>query len=368
MRINVLYIIWSLGLGGAERVVINLAKGLDKTRFNPTVCCLNEAGEFAAELEHLGIKVVALHKKSKADITVIRKLIAVIKEYNIQIVHTHLWGANFWGRIAAKVAGVPVIIATEHNVDIWKSNLNFALDRMLSHISDKIITVSRTVKEFYIKHGIPAGKIEVIYNGIDTDARSSMLDARKEFGLAEGESLLAIIGRIVEQKGHRYLFEALERLNGQHKVKLLVVGDGPLLNNLKVTAQQNPQLREKVIFTGLRKDVRNLIEAVDILLMPSLREGLPMVALEAMAAGKPVIATNVGGTPELIKDGDNGILIEPRDSRQLAEAIKKLLVNTPLSESLGRRGQESVLNRFSIKDMVKNTGNLYEQCLQSKFR
>lgn len=364
MRVNILYIIWSLGLGGAERVVINLAKGLDKARFNPMVCCLNEAGEFAAELESAGIKVIALHKKSKADITVIAKLITVITENNIQIVHTHLWGANFWGRIAAKFAKVPVIIATEHNVDIWKSGLNFILDRLLARISDKIIAVSQSVKGFYIKQGIPAGKIEVIYNGISLDPRCSILDARKSFGLSDGESLLAVVGRLVEQKGHRYLFEALSMLNGRRKVKLLVIGDGPEQQRLADSVQRLG-LGAKIIFTGLRKDVREFIRGIDILVLPSLREGLPVAALEAMAAGKPVIATNVGGTPELISDGETGLLVKPADPLALSGALEKLLSDRQLAQTMGERGRKRVENYFSLAKMINETEKLYEECLSS---
>lgn len=168
MKLKVLYIIWSLGLGGAERVVINLAKGLDKTKFNPLICCLNDKGIFAQELEKEGIKVLELKKTWKFDFTVIKKLTAIIKENRIDIVHTHLWGANFWGRIAAQKAGVPVIVATEHNSDTWKTHLHFMLDRFLARKTDKIIAVSNSVKEFYVSKGIRAEKIEIIYNGIET--------------------------------------------------------------------------------------------------------------------------------------------------------------------------------------------------------
>lgn len=375
MQINVLYIIWSLGLGGAERVVINLAKGLDKTKFNPMVCCLNDKGEFAVELEERGIPVIALNKRLGIDIAVIGKLISVIKERNIQIVHTHLWGANFWGRIAAKMAGVPVIIATEHNVDTWKSWFNFALDRWLSRSTDKIIAVSNKVKEFYQSKGINPKKIAVIYNGVDIakgeerrakiDSRSSILDYRKEFNIKNDETMLAIIGRLVEQKGHRYLFEALNMLNGKYKVRLLVVGNGPLLQELQQRAMSY-DLSAKIIFTGLRKDVPDLLKITDILVLPSLREGLPMVALEAMAVGKPIIATNVGGTPEVVLDGQTGILVPPGNPTALADAIDRLIENRNLTKKLGENGSSRVKELFSVEKMTRETEQVYHQLLKEK--
>ena len=167
-KLSVLYIIWSLEIGGAERVVVNLAKGLDKSKFVPLVCCLNEKGALAQELEKEGVRVIALHKQRRIDVSVIKKLVEIIRENHIDIVHTHLWGANFCGRIAARKAKVPVIIATEHNSDIWKTRTYFMLDWWLSLITHKIIAVSESVKAFYVQHGIDPKKIEVIYNGIET--------------------------------------------------------------------------------------------------------------------------------------------------------------------------------------------------------
>jgi len=367
-RLNVLYLIWSLGLGGAERVIINLVKGLDKDKFKPVICCLNAAGQFAFELENQGIKVIALNKKGKFDISVIGKLIAVIKENNIDIVHTHLWGANFWGRIAAKKAGVKVIIATEHNEDVWKPELFFILDRWLARSTDKIIAVSNKVKEFYVGKGIPEEKIEVIYNGVDIEmsqvsGRRSHI--REEFGIKEDETVLAIIGRLVPQKGHRYLFEALGSLNGQYKVKLLVVGDGPLLESLK-SQVASLRLQDKVIFAGLRKDVPNILKNIDMLVMPSLREGLPMVALEAMATGVPIVATQVGGTPEVIIEGECGLLVKSKNHHALRSAIERIISDTVLKNCIIDNAKKRIREEFKVEKMLSKTQDVYEKLYAAK--
>jgi glycosyltransferase involved in cell wall biosynthesis/peptidoglycan/xylan/chitin deacetylase (PgdA/CDA1 family) len=366
--VNILYIIWSLGLGGAERVVINLVKGLDKHKFNPIVCCLNEKGRFAEELEKEGIKIIALNKKSKIDMGVIRQLGKIIRENNVQIVHTHLWGGNFWGRIAAKISGVPVVIATEHNTDVWKNGFYLALDRWLSRWTDRIIAVSQSVKEFYVKKGIAPKKIEVIYNGIDVNGSqvtSYELQVKGEFGIRENETVIAVIGRLVPQKGHRYLFDALYELDGQYSLKLLVVGDGPLLKSLKSQVTSH-KLEEKVIFTGLRKDVKDILGMTDILVMPSLREGLPMVALEAMVAGVPIVATEVGGMPELVTNGQTGILVEPENKTALKKAITTLIDDHKLYQYLKDNAKKRITEQFSLEGMLQKTQELYWEIYQAK--
>jgi len=372
-RINVLYIIWSLGLGGAEQVVINLARGMDKEKFKVMVCCLNDKGVFAEELEKEGIEVIALNKKGKFDVSVVFKLVNIMRKYKVDIVHTHLWGANLWGRLAAKLAGIKVIAATEHNVDVWKPWYYFEIDRLLQHLTDKIIVVSEKVKEFYVKRGISEDKIEVVYNGISLSSPSlpsyhlpggTEENVKVEFGIRPEDKVLAVIGRLVEQKGHRYLFEALHLLDGRYKLKVLVVGDGPQREQLVSMARQLG-MEDKVVFTGLRKDVNDILPAVDMLVMPSLREGLPMVLLEAMAAGVPVVATKVGGVPEIIEDGKNGLIVEPANVDMLKTAISEILDNDLLRKKIIDNGWKEV-ERFSLTNMLNDTQRVYEKILKEK--
>ncbi|MDD5669999.1 MAG: glycosyltransferase [Candidatus Omnitrophica bacterium] len=360
-KIHVLFVIWSLGLGGAERVVINLAKGLDKNKFNPIICCLNDKGKFAEELEAVGIKVIDLHKRGAFDLSIIGKLKQVIQKNKIDVVNTHLWGANVWGRIAAFQVGVPVVIATEHNEDTWKSWYHFAIDRWLSGKTNKIIAVSKSVKDFYVKQGISADKISVIHNGIDDlQVLKSKFEIRevkvndKNIKFDNDDIIVAIIGRLVPQKGHILLFEALEKLNNP-KIKTLVVGDGPLFETL---------FREggRIIFTGLRKDVPHILnEIVDIVVLPSLREGLPIIALEAMSAGKPIIATSVGGNSEVVVDGVTGLLVPPKNVYALSDAIEKLAGNKELRLQMGENGRKRVVDDFSLEEMIRSTEELYKE-------
>lgn len=367
MKINVLYVIWSLGLGGAERVVISLAKGLDKTKFNPIICCLNEKGQFASELEQAGIKVIALHKKGPLDLSIIGKIRRVIRENKIDVVHTHLWGANLWGRIAAKKAKVPVIIVTEHNEDVWKKAHHFMLDRWLSKRTDAIIAVSKAVKEFYVRRGIPGSKIQVIYNGVGASGKWGQVPSSRSKITSAGSVpiCLAIIGRLVRQKGHGYFLETLKALVKNHKVQGLIIGSGPMDEELRALAKSY-NLNGSVKFLGLRDDVNQLLSTIDILVMPSLREGLPMVALEAMSYGIPVVGFSVGGMPEVVEDGVTGVLVAPQDNKALTAGIERLLKDRALAQRMGENARKRVEERFSLKEMINSTERLYQSCLSSK--
>lgn len=371
-RINILYLIWSLGLGGAERVVISLAKNLDKEKFNPIICCLNDKGVFADELEKEGIKVIALHKNGKFDITIIKKIIGVIKQYDINIIHTHLWGANLWGRIAAKLSGVKTVI-TEHNIDEWKTPLHFLIDRWLFSKTDCFIAVSETVKEFYArKIGISKEKMKVVYNGIGINSqlalptsrqaisKSQKTTLREEFGIKDNEKVIALIGRLVPQKGHDFFLRAISGMNLDAKV--LIVGDGPLKQSLKLKVKSE-NIEDKIIFTGFRKDVQEILKITDVLVLPSSREGLPMIILEAMGAGAVVVATRVGGTPELVEDGVNGFLVEYGDVAGLSKKIDDALKPEAALyvDKIRMNARKTIEERFSLKKMTKEHERLYSE-------
>jgi len=357
--VNILYIIWSLGLGGAEQVVINLAKGLDRDEFNPIVCCLNNKGIFAQELENQGVKVIALNKRGKFDFTILGKLVKLMKMHKIQVVHTHLWGANLWGRVAALVARVPFIIATEHNLDPWKRKYHLIIDKYLSRYTHKIIAVSNTVRDFYVsKAKINPNKITVVYNGIELDKFSF---AKKE---VNGEFMLGVIGRLVPQKGHKYFLMAVKDLMRSSNIKGLVIGSGPEEKNLKELCDRFG-LNDRVHFTGFKEDIPALLKEIDIMVLPSLREGLPMVALEAMASGVPVIATRVGGTPEVISDRETGLLVASEDHRALKASIESLITDKNLMEQLRNNARKKVEAEFSSYRMVMKTKQLYYEIIRN---
>ena len=322
--IRVAQVIWSLGLGGAEQVVIRLAAGLDRRRFEPFICCLDRA----RSLRSRGPRRPASRwwpSTSGARSTRGRRGASPgsCASRRVDVVHTHLWGASLWGRLAAVGARVPVIVTTEHNVDSWKKTHHLALDRALAPATTHLVAVSQQVREFYEARGVGRGRWRVVYNGVDTSAapRRGRGAAFLELGLGRDDPVVGLVGRLVPAKAPEVFLRALAlaaaRVPG---LRGLVVGDGPL----RAESRPRPDVsgsRARVVFAGVRQDVPELLPGLDALVFSSLREGLSMAMLEAMAAGVPVIATDVGGTPELIAHGVTGLLVPPGRPESLADAI-----------------------------------------------
>jgi glycosyltransferase involved in cell wall biosynthesis len=359
---KVLFIIWSLEKGGAERFLTSLAKSMDRNKIEPTVCCLNWKGAWAKELEDKGIQVIGLNKRRKIDFQAFIDLVKIIKNGKFDIVNTYLWGADVMGRLAAIFAGVPVIVSTAENVDIWKKWWHRLIDKLLSYRTNKIIAVSGAVKEYYHKKiGIPLAKIIYIPNAIEINRFENIGDTKylyDEFGLKPEDFILVCIGRLNAQKGHRYLFEALNLLNGRYRGKILVVGEGPLLENLKLQVA-NLNLKDKVIFTGKRKDIPQILHLADGLVLPSLYEGLPLCILEAMAAAKPVIATKAGGIEELVVNQETGFIVPAQNPEALASAIRNLMNLADKGKSMGKKGKEIVIKNFSVNYIAETTTDLF---------
>ncbi|MCK5595640.1 glycosyltransferase, partial [bacterium] len=241
--VKVLRIIPSLEMGGVERTLTSILPRLDKRRYKVYLCCLFKRDKLADTMESLNVPIINFKMRARLDfdgkyLMGILKLARLMKKMQIDIVHTHLYRANIAGRIAAKLAGVPVIIANEHNIDSWKKFPQKLNDRVLAGITNKIIVVSDAVKDFYInKIGIPENKIITIHNGVDILKFQTNVDTNKkrvEFGIKSDDKVITIIGRLHQQKGHCYFLKAAQIIIKKNpNVKFLIVGDGPLENRLR---------------------------------------------------------------------------------------------------------------------------------------
>ncbi len=359
---NVLYIIWSLDQGGAERVVLDLAKNADRAQFNITICCLNQKGFFANELEQLGTEVIALHKLPKLDPFIIYKISRVISKKKIDIVITHLWTSNFWGRIAAYLSRVKIIIATEHTTDEKRPWYYHLADRFLARISSRIIAVSSSVKVFHhTKSKIPPRKFEIINNGIDIEKFNISFDKnkkRKEFGFKDNDYIIGLFGRFVPAKAHELLLQSLKNIIKAHpQVKVLFAGSGPTVDIIKKLAA-DLGLAKHVAFAGFRSDIPELYQILDLFVLPSRREGFPITVLEAMASGIPAIVTDVGGNKEIISDGIDGFIIQPNNTEELTQKINFLIDNTETAKKIAQFGQKNVRENFTSVIMTKKTEQL----------
>jgi glycosyltransferase involved in cell wall biosynthesis len=362
-----MYVIWSLQMGGAERVVADLARGLDRRRFAPLVCCLNFKGQLATELEAEGIPVFALDKRPGLDLRLVPRLVSLFRREGVQVLHTHLWTSSFWGRIAGVLAGVPALVVTEHNIDLWRRRWHLAVDRILARRTCHFIFVSREVERFY-QDRLPLreGSFEVVHNGVAPWARRNRPDpraARERLGLPPEGPVTGVIGRLEARKGHRFFLEAMARVRERDpRVRGLVVGEGREKDAL-LAQREALGLTESVRIVGFWPDLAEALDALDVLVLPSLMEGHPLAILEAMAAARPVVATAVGGNAEAIADGRSGLIVPPADPGALAEAILDLVADPARARRLGRAGLETFEQHFSLERSVRANEDVYLRCL-----
>jgi glycosyltransferase involved in cell wall biosynthesis len=369
--VNILHVISKLPVGGVENQLSMILRKYDKKKFCPFVCSLSDKGEIGKEIEDYGIEVIPLHKlKHRFDWTIVKDIYNLIKERDIEIVRTHQYHANLYGRLAALLAKVPCIVASVHNVYTIDRKLHRRIiNRFLARFTDKVVAVSEIVKKDILKYDdLREDKVTVIYNGIDTD-RLLNKDGnviRSEFNIPSDVPVTGTIGRLTFQKGQKYLIEAISIIKEKFpKIMLLIVGDGPMKDELQNYAKALG-LNEHVIFTGSRRDVPTLLAAMDIFVLPSLWEGLPNALLEAMAYGKSIIATDIPPVREAINSKKEGILVPARNSSAIASSIEFLLVNKTFAVIFGNNAQERAYSDFNITTTVDKYTNLYEDILNNK--
>jgi glycosyltransferase involved in cell wall biosynthesis len=368
-KINLLHLITELDIGGAEKLLLSLVRKLDSDRYNVIVAYMKGEGKLAKDFKDSGIRVFDLKMKNRIDARAIIYLYRLLKRENIKILHTHLIQADICGFLAGKTAGVPVIISTRHNPDEFRKKFSIPvwLDGIFANHSDRIIAVSNAVKDFLIKHEkISPQKFAVIHNGIEPGEfifESGISGKKKESGISLSSPVAGCIGRFDEQKGHMCFLEAIPQiLEYFPDAKFIFVGEGPLRRKAERRSKEL-KIDRNVIFTGIRRDIPGILAIMDIFILPSIFEGFGIVLLEAMAAGKPVIASRVGGIPEIINHNLNGILVEPANSAEIAAAILNLLKEPAKMRRMGEAGREEVKKRFSADTMAKKIETLYNEII-----
>jgi glycosyltransferase involved in cell wall biosynthesis len=376
-RISLLKFLTYFYLGGTERQVMNLATGIDPKQFDLHMGCNGKVGELLGEATALGIPVNEYAIDSLYNVGSLKarfRLARYFREQSIEIAHSYGFYSNLFAIPAARLARVPVVIASIRDCGETLTPMQKRAQRMFCSMADCILANAEGVRRWLIREGYPASKIQVIRNGIVGPAAAiagggSWL--RQEFGLAPDARLIAVCSRLNPMKGLEYFLDAAAVVAQTHAdVHFMIVGgnghrsDGTYQGELEQYAASRG-LGNRVIFTGFRTDVARMLPEIDISVLPSLSEGLSNSLLEAMAAGVPVIATRVGGTPELVDDGTTGLLVPPRDSAALAQAMTHLLDNPQTAKRLGDAGRSFVMARFSIEKMVADTQALYVKLLSA---
>ncbi len=369
VRPRVLYLAHTFAVGGAEEMVLNLVRYLP-AEFERAVLCIDQPGPIGAEIEKTGtpIRALGLRPGLRRPFDLLR-LQQSLHEFEPTIVHTFLLTASLYGRFAAMLARVPVVIGSEVNIYERKRPLHRLAERWLMRHTDAVVASAGSVRDFYLDQiSADPDKVVVIYNAVDwsqLQTTQSRAELRGQLGVPLEAPVAGIIARLTEQKAHRVLFEALTRRPDLGSLHVIAVCDGHLRDDLRSRAEQLG-LASRIHFVGARRDLGNILNAVDMFVMPSLWEGLPLSLVLAMGAGLPVIASRVAGIPEVVDDGVSGLLVEPGKAAPLADAMARVLLDDRLGASLGQRARAFVRPRFGVDRYVASTTQLYERLLAAK--
>jgi sugar transferase (PEP-CTERM/EpsH1 system associated) len=365
-KVSVLHVITELDIGGAQKALAHLLARLDLQRFSPTVACLYNGDKIVAEeIRALDVPVINLDMTAKWRWDAFWRLYRLLRRERPTILHTWMFHANIPGRVLGRLAGAPIIISSERTMG-QESRWRYWLNRITEPLTDRVACVSQLVADFVVeKVDIPRHKTIVIPNGIDMrafDHLPARQQARATLRLPSDSMLVGTVARLNPVKRLDVLLQAMASLDDAYVV---IVGDGAERVRLE-TLSNELGLAERVRFAGQQDDVRPWLAALDVFALTSDWEGMPNAVLEAMAAGLPVIATAVGGTPEVVVDDVTGLLIPPRDPGTLVQAIRHLSRDPDLRRNMGQAGQRRVEQYFSIEETVRKTEALYTTLLQEK--
>jgi glycosyltransferase involved in cell wall biosynthesis len=367
---RILHLIATNFFGGAEGQIV---RHCQKARSLGYQCIVGtfvdgaQENELIHEASNRGIDVEPIHVRSAYDPMVFPKLRALFEKWAPSIMCTHGYRATILGLMTAKPRAIPLVAwSLGWTAENLKIRVFEALDRRLIRFADRIIAVSGEQKRRLMKLGIPQRKIQTIRNSLTSnefreETGDTQVNIVREFAIPAGAKIIAMAGRLSPEKGHRYLIQAMALLlQKRDDVFLLILGEGVLRAKLEEMANRLG-LNGHIAFAGFRKDIYEILTQIDGFVLPSLTEGLPCVILEAFAAGKPVVATAVGGSPELVRHMETGFLVPPQDAAEIADAIDYLLSNPDKARELARAGRELLDREFSLEKQTRDICDIYQQ-------
>jgi len=373
---SVLHFTNALARGGVEEHVLTLMRGLDRSCFRLHWVCPPEVADKIKPDLPADVELFPLCLRKPRQIGSALRLAQILWQRRVDIIHSHQFTASLFASPLGWLCRVPVIVETPHLREHWRHGWfksRFVVDRLVGRFVDYYIAVSHANARHLVEtKGLSASKIVVIQNGSDLTrfdpARPAPVALRKSLDFAEGDRVLLVVGRLEAQKGHRVLLDAMPLVRRRFPaVRLVCVGDGALRGELEAQAAALG-VRESVRFVGYRSDVPDWLALADVVALPSFFEGLPLIAIEALAAGRPMVATAVDGTPEVIVDGKTGLTVPPGEPRLLAEALCRLLGDPGLGRALGRGGRRWVEEHFSQEGQVQRTQDFYLQAAAQSCR
>jgi glycosyltransferase involved in cell wall biosynthesis len=363
-KIRLMIITHDLALGGLQQVIVNICKTINRELFEPQVLCLRATGDYTPEIENLGIKVTLVPQKKKgADYFAFLKVAKILREERINVIHTHNTQPFIDGTMGGLLAGVKTMVHTDHARDFPDKRRYMFAEWFLSHFVRRVVAVSEHTAQNLVKYEkISPRKITVIPNGIDGSKYAISIDKDKkrgELGITKKGPIIGVGVRLCEQKGITYLLKAMpDIIKSFPDCTLIIAGRGPLEPELKAEAK-SLGIMDNVRFLGMRLDIPELLQIMDCYVLPSLWEGMPMVLLEAMAAGCPIVATNVGGISSVITPEETGSLVEPEDSKAISNAVMRALKDADLRNRITGNGLASFAEKFDSSVMTRQYETFY---------
>jgi glycosyltransferase involved in cell wall biosynthesis len=369
-RVRVLTVIDSLtGIGGAEMLAAQIALHLDRTRFASAICTTRPSvGSLIHAIRAEGLPVLSLDRSVRVDVSEWRRFLAFLRRERFDIVHTHKFGSNAWGIPIARLAGVPVVIAHEHGRSLGTPHLRNLVNReVIARGADVFLAVCKSDRRRMIASDrIDPARIRVVPNGIvDPPAPAPCRSLRAELGIADAAPLVGVVAGLRRVKALEVLVEAAVVLRDEFpQLRVVIAGAGPEEAPLRELVRRRG-VASVIQLLGERQDVAKVLAALDVAVLCSDSEGSPLALLEYSAAGKAIVATGVGGVPELLDDGVHGLLVPPRDPRSLARAIACLLRDPKLREQLGRRARAHQQREFTLDVTIRRLELLYEELFRA---
>ena len=376
-KIRILFVIYGLEFGGGERTFLQLIRGLPPERYGIHVAT-SPKGDFFKILTEIGIDVAPLDLRKRVNFNNIERLFRTIREGEIDIVHSQGGKADFYARMAAKrlkprvkIVNTVAMPVKGYDVGAFRKGVYRFFDWFSERYVDRFVVVSEVLRDTLLSiYKIQSDKVIKIYNGIELSEYEpdyfgkSFKTVRKEYNIGEEACFIGAVGRMVWQKGFEYLIRAMPTITKKcPEAKFLIVGVGPLRERLEALGERL-KVKENLIFTGFRSDISDILAAVDLLVVPSLLEGFPMITLEAMAMAKPIVATNIDGMTEQLTNGENGLLVPPKDPGALANAIIRFLSDKKSAQQMGMAARKRVEQEFSVEKMVSETEKVYMDLLK----
>ena len=367
-KIKLLHLTTDSQMGGTEKMILAFMKKSSQDFYNILVI-LKKNGPLSKLASNIGIKTYSLNINNLWDLPKLYQLLKILKKEQPDILHTYLFHANIAGRIIGKLYGIKHILCGQRNIDPWRKWYHSYMDKLTSSFVQAYISNTQAGKKRLIEiEKISEEKIFVIPNGIEKHIPTgsfSKKTLRSRFNLPENAIILLHMGSFTKKKGQSFLVEAfISAAKTKENIHLLLAGDGPLREKVSGLASLSP-ISERIHFPGTLDNIYDVLPFCDLFIMPSLWEGMPNALLEAMASGIPIIASDVGGIPELVTDGIESLLVPPQNSQALAEKITFAIKHPERMKSLAQKAKEKAISQFSLQKMIERLEDFYRKTVNT---